>query len=514
MAESSTQAAPAATASDVRVSGPVAELLAKHETDLRKEFGVTDPEEFDPIRAAVIQLGVDVSRGYSVGSDVLKGVRKRIAELDSLLSKQVNLILHHPEFQKVESAWRGLEMLLRRKPDNEQIQVRVLNISKSALGSTLERYDADSGETGWDRSPIHRMIFESRFDTPGAHPFGVLIGDYEFSHAPGDVNLLRCMARNCGAAHVPFVAAAAPKMLKMKSWTQLSDPASLASVVSTDDYAKWNALRASEDSRYLVLTLPRVLARLPYGEETNKVEGFAFEEDLRPPAGSEDVSTHTAYCWANASLALGGQIMQSFHVTGFCTEIRGYESGGLVEGLPVHTFPTTDGGMEAKCPTEIAIPQRRESALSSLGLMPLSHYVGSDQAVFYGAQTVQKPAKYGTASATENAELSARLPYVFLVSRFAHYLKKMMLDKVGSKMEQAELEAFLNGWISKYTSAVGSGDAIKAEKPLADAKIEVSEIPGRPGFYDVRAFLRPHIQLEGVDVKLGVVSRVPGAGGT
>lgn len=515
MADTPQQAAAAAAPqTDLDPSRLMQDLMSAEGQRIEKLFDKKG-DDAQPVKDAI---GVLIGRvleaqkagGKLLAADVIRTINAAIAELDKKLSAQVNAIMHAPEFLALEGAWRGLNHLVASTPTDEKLKIRVMNVSKKELGGVLDRFSEESGQSAWDQSPIFKQIFEKRFDQPGGEPFGCLVGDFEFDHSPGDVKMLARMARICGAAQAPFLAAAKPRMLQLKSWQELADPASLAGKMATPDYAPWKSLRQSDDSRYLCLTMPRFLSRLPYGAATVPVEGFGFEEDLRPGPENPDGSTHDSYAWANSAYAMAVNVAKSFADTGFCVRIRGVEGGGLVEGLPVHTFPTSDGGVDAKCPSEIAISQRRESELSNLGFMPLSHYEGTDKGMFVGAQTVQQPAKYDNPRATENAELSARLPYVFMVSRFAHYLKKMIYDQVGTFKERAQIEADLNKWISLYTSDSSGAEDVKARLPLAEAKIEVFEVPGRPGYYESRAYLRPHIQLEGVSINLGVVSRIPG----
>lgn len=453
-----------------------------------------------------------VLEGKLVDGGFFKRVDSAISRIDDLLSKQVNAVIHHPDFRALEGAWRGLEYVIKSKPPGQHLKVSVLNISKDELGKTLEKFSAEAGQVAWDQSPIYKQIHEQRFDTPGGEPFGCMIGDFQFDKSAPDISMLKRLSTICGASHMPFISAASPKLLGLDSWQELPNPAELAAKMATPEYAGWNSLRQLEDARYLSLTLPRYLSRLPYSTANNPVDGFKFEEDLKPTPNAEwaeNESPHDNYCWANAAYPMAVNIMNAFHDTGFTVAIRGLEGGGKVEDLPIDTFPTDDGGIDAKCPTEVAISQRRESELGKLGFMPLSHWAGSDFAAFVGAQTVQKPVKYSTPEATENAELSARLPYVFMVSRFSHYLKKMIYDWVGSNREEDELNKELNAWIKNYTSAKDSAPRIKKEKPLAEAQIDVVPVEGQPGYYQAAAYLRPHIQLEGVDVDLGVVSKLP-----
>jgi type VI secretion system protein ImpC len=507
--------APAPEKGTTDASEETKRLIDQTASELGKVLFPEDDAGTSHAEKLVDALVREVLEGKLVKGDIYKRIDLAVGRLDKRLTDQVNAIIHHPDFRTLEGAWRGLEYLVKSKPPGQHIKVRVMNISKKELGGVLEKFSAESGQTAWDQSPIFKQVYTNRFDMPGtgeADPFGCLIGDFQFDRIPPDVNLLKRLSAVCGAAHVPFVTAASHKLLGLESWQKLPDPAELEAKMSTPDYAAWNSLRQMDDSRYLALTMPRFLARMPYGVEKNPVDGFAFEEDMRPVPGAEwaaKETKHDNYCWANSAYAMAANIANAFHETAFTVAIRGVEGGGKVEGLPIDTFPTDDGGMDAKCPAEVAISQRRESELGRLGFMPLSHWVGTDYAAFVGAQTVQKPQQYDDPRATENSELSARLPYVFLVSRFAHYLKKMIYDWVGTNKEKAQLTEELNRWIKTYTSDPSSAEDVKRRLPLADARIDVEEVEGRPGYYQAKAYLRPHIQLEGVEVDLGVVSRMP-----
>jgi type VI secretion system protein ImpC len=479
---------------------------------LNSIFELEDEKAKSRLGRAIDDVLIRVLEGQTVKGNLITRITQARAWVDKRLAEQVNAVIHHPDFRTLEGAWRGLKYLVDRKPPGQHIQIRVLNISKKELAAVTEKYSAESGQLAWDQSPVFKQIFEQRFDMPGGNPFGCLVGDYQFDKSAPDVDLLKRMAAICGAAHAPFISAASPNLVSLKSWRDLPDPAELEAKMTTPDYANWNDLRQSDDSRYLALTLPRMLARMPYGEGKTAEGAFKFEEDLRPVPDAEwsaGETKHDNYIWSNAAYAMAANIANTFHDTGFCVNIRGVESGGKVEGLPIDTFPTDDGGIDSKCPTEVAISQRREAELARLGFMPLSHWQNTNFAAFVGAQTVQKPQQYETAEATANAELSARLPYVFLVSRFAHYLKKMLYEWVGTNKERDQLEKELNEWIMLYASAPTSADNVKQEKPLAEASIKVKEIEGKPGYYEAFAYLRPHIQLEGVTVNLGVVQKLP-----
>jgi type VI secretion system protein ImpC len=314
------------------------------------------------------------------------------------------------------------------------------------------------------------------------------------------------MAQVGAAAHAPFIAGAAPSIMAMDSWQELSNPRDLTKIFQSPEYAAWRSLRESDDARYLGLAMPRYLSRLPYGAKTSPVEEFAFEEDT-------EGADHNKYVWSNAAFAMAVNITRSFKLYGWCARIRGTESGGMVEGLPVHTFPTDDGGVDMKCPTEIAISDRREAELAKNGFMPMIHYKNTDYAVFIGAQSLQKPTTYDDPDATANANLAARLPYLFATCRFAHYLKCMVRDKIGSFKEREDMEMWLNKWINQYTCDSKADELMKAKYPLAQAQVVVEEVKGNPGYYSSKFYLRPHYQLEGLTVSLRLVSKLPSAKG-
>jgi type VI secretion system protein ImpC len=468
---------------------------------LHREFKPKTDRARAEVENAVRTLAEQALRETTVVSDdVIGTIKAIIAEIDKKLSDQINQIMHHERFQQVESAWRGLEHLVSNTETDEMLKIRVMNISKKDLAKTLKKYKG----TAWDQSPVFKKLYEQEYGQLGGEPYGCLVGDYYFDHTPGDVELLGQMAQVAAAAHAPFIAAAAPTVMGMDSWQELANPRDLAKIFSSPEYAGWRSLRESDDSKYIGLAMPRFLARVPYGAKTSPVEEFDFEEET---AGGD----HSKYTWANAAYTMAVNINRSFKQYGWCTAIRGVESGGAVEGLPVHTFPSDDGGVDMKCPTEIAISDRREAELAASGFMPLIHRKNTDVAAFIGAQSLQKPAEYTDPDATASARLSARLPYLFAVNRFAHYLKCMVRDKIGSFKERADMERFLSDWIKDYVlgNPGSAGDELKARKPLAAAEVTVSEIEGNPGYYAAKFSLRPHYQLEGVTVNLSLVSKLP-----
>jgi type VI secretion system protein ImpC len=384
------------------------------------------------------------------------------------------------------------------------LKIRVMNISKKELGKNLKKFKG----TAWDQSPIFKRIYEEEYGQFGGEPYGCLVGDYHFDHSPPDVELLGEMAKVAAAAHAPFISGAAPSVMQMDSWGELTNPRDLSKIFSTPEYAAWKSLRESDDSRYIGLAMPRFLARLPYGSKTDPVEAFDFEEETESADSSK-------YTWANSAYAMATNINRAFKEYGWCTRIRGIESGGSVEGLPVHTFPTDDGGVAMKCPTEIAISDRREAELANIGFMPLIHRKNSDFAAFIGAQSLQSPAEYDDPDATANASLASRLPYLFASCRFAHYLKCIVRDKVGSFKERADMERWLGDWINQYVDGdpANSSESTKARKPLAAAEVTVEEVEGNPGYYTSKFYLRPHYQLEGLTVSLRLVSKLPSVKG-
>jgi type VI secretion system protein ImpC len=468
---------------------------------LEKEFKPKSERSREAVESAVATLAEQALKETAVlSADVLATIQAMIAEIDQKLTEQVNLIMHHEDFQKVEGAWRGLHYLVNNTESDEMLKIRVMNMSKKELGKTLKKFKG----TAWDQSPIFKKVYEEEYGQFGGEPYGCLVGDYYFDHSPADVELLGEISQVAAASHSPFITAAAPSLMQMDSWQELANPRDLTKIFQTAEYAGWRSLRESEDSRYLGLAMPRYLARLPYGSKTDPVEEFDFEEDT-------EGADHNKYTWANAAYAMAVNINRSFKEYGWCSRIRGIESGGAVEGLPTHTFPTDDGGVDMKCPTEIAISDRREAELAKNGFMPLIHKKNSDFAAFIGAQSLQKPAEYDDPDATANANLAARLPYLFASCRFAHYLKCIVRDKVGSFKERGDMEKWLNKWIGQYVDGdpANSSETTKARKPLAAAEVVVEEVEGNPGYYTSKFFLRPHYQLEGLSVSLRLVSKLP-----
>jgi type VI secretion system protein ImpC len=470
---------------------------------LQKEFKPQSEKAKESVEVAVRTLAEQALAGTNlISGDVLGTIQSLIAALDNKLTEQINLIMHTEEFQKVESAWRGLHYLVNNTETDEMLKIRVMNISKNDLGKTLKKFKG----TAWDQSPIFKKMYEEEFGQFGGEPFGSIVADYYFDNSAPDVELLSSMAKVAAAAHAPFISAAAPSVMLMESWNELANPRDLTKIFQTPEHAAWRSFRESEDSRYVGLTMPRFLARQPYGAKSNPVEEFDFEEDTSAE-GSKN------YAWANSAYAMAVNINRSFKEYGWCSRIRGIESGGAVEGLPVHAFPTDDGGVDMQCPTEIAISDRREAELAANGFMPLVHKKNTDFAAFIGAQSLHKPAEYDDPDASANAALAARLPYLFATCRFAHYLKCIVRDKIGSFKERDDMERWLTKWIMQYVDGDpgSSSETTKAQKPLAAAEVVLEEVEGNPGYYTSKFFLRPHYQLEGLTVSLRLVSKLPSA---
>ncbi len=449
-------------------------------------------------RDMIKQFVSEVLEGtITVAPDTEAMLNARIAEIDRLVSDQLNEIVHAPEYQQLEASWRGLHYLLSQSETSEMLKIKILNVSKKDLLRDLK------GAAEFDQSALFKKVYEEEYGVFGGSPFSALLGDYYFDKSGQDIELLEKVSQVSAAAHAPFLSAASHEMFNLESYTQLDAPRDMAKVFDTTEYAKWKQFRDSDDSRYVALTVPRMLLREPFGSETVPIEAFNYEEGVHG-------ASHEQYLWGNAAYALGARVTQAFSAYGWCATIRGVESGGLVEGLPVHNFQTDSGDVAMKCPTESPITDRREKELADLGFAPLVHCKGTADAAFFSVQSAQKPKKYQSDAATANARISAQLPYIFAVSRFAHYLKSMMRDKIGGYMAKSQVQSFLNNWIAEYV--VANPDAphsVKATRPLAEARIDVEEIPGKPGAYHAVAFLRPHFQLEELSVAMRLVAELP-----
>jgi type VI secretion system protein ImpC len=457
-----------------------------------------DPSAKERGKGLVKEFIAQVLEGsMTVAKDAEMMINARIAQIDHLISLQLSEVMHHADFQKLEGSWRGLRHLVFNSETSSMLKIRVMNATKKELLRDLQRAPE------FDQSALFKKVYEEEYGVFGGAPFGALIGDYEFGKHPEDTELLERISQVAAAAHAPFISGTDPSMLNLEGWTSLDAPRDLSKVFDTTEYAKWKSFRQSEDSRYVGLCLPRTLGRLPYGKDTKPVEAFNFEEGV-------DGTDHTKYLWTNAAFSFGTRLTESFAKYGMCVAIRGVEGGGLVEGLPTHNFYTDEGDIVMKCPTEVPITDRREKELSDLGFIPLVHCKGTDYAAFFAAQSAQKAKLYDLDSANANARLSTQLPYIMAVSRFAHYLKAMMRDKIGSFMSREQAETFLNRWIINYVTPDDSASqAAKAARPLREARVDVVEIPGKPGCYKAVAFLRPHFQLDELTVSLRLVAELP-----
>src|SRR5580704_5673201 len=488
---------------DAKAKAAAAEAVTTQEESLldsmvREGVRAKDDGARDRGRDMIKEYVKEVLAGtITIGRDTDAMINARIAQIDHLLSIQLNEVMHAPEFQKLEGSWRGLKYLISQSETSDKLKIKVLNVNKKELLRDLQRAPE------FDQSALFKKVYEEEFGVFGGSPFGALIGDYEFGKGGQDIELLEKISQVAAAAHAPFLTAASHEMFNLESFADIDAPRDLGRVFDTTEYARWKGFRQSEDSRYIALTCPRVLLRLPYGKDTVPVDGFNYEEKV-------DGTDHSRYLFGNAAWALGARLTSAFAMYGWCACIRGVESGGLVEGLPVHTFKTGEGDVAMKCPTEVPITDRREKELADLGFAPLVHCKGTDYAAFFSVQSAQKPKVYDQPSATANARISAQLPYILAVSRFAHYLKSMMRDKIGGYMSRSEAESFLNRWITNYV--VGNDDApfsVKAQRPLKEARVDVMEIPGKPGCYRAVAFLRPHFQLDELTISMRLVADLP-----
>jgi type VI secretion system protein ImpC len=486
------QASAASAATGVAVAGLLDQIVEQSKV-------AKSVSEHQRARDIISELAREVLQGTVVVSENLNlTLDARVAELDRMISEQLTAVMHAPEFQQLESTWRGLHYLCGQTSTGSQLKIKVLNASKKDVVKDFK------SAIDFDQSALFKKVYEEEFGTFGGSPFGALLGDYNIGRQPEDMYFIEQMSHVAAAAHAPFISAASEDMFGVESFTEMSKPRDLAKVFDTVEYAKWKSFRDSEDSRYVGLTLPRFLGRLPYNpKDGTTVEGFNNVEEV-------DGSDHSSYLWCNTAYAFGARLTRAFEDFGWCAAIRGVEGGGLVEELPTHTFRTDDGEVALKCPTEVAITDRREKELSDLGFIPLVHCKNTDYAAFFGAQSAQKPRKYNTDAANANASLSAQLQYIFAVSRVAHYLKAMMREKIGSFASAGNVEDFLNRWIAQYVLLDDNAtQEAKAQFPLREASIQVSEVPGKPGVYRAVSFLRPHFQLDELSVSLRLVAELP-----
>ncbi|WP_160120378.1 type VI secretion system contractile sheath large subunit [Rhodovarius lipocyclicus] len=495
---SGTQSQPAGAASTTTTEGEGLSFL-------EQVIGATRQTERDRAAELVKALTEEALKGtITFSRNLTQTINKAIDAIDDQLSKQLNAIMHHEKFTKLEGSWRGLHYLIQNSETGEALKIRMLQASKRELNRDLTR------AVEFDQSNLFKKIYEAEFGMPGGTPYGALVGDYEWSAHPEDVETLKLISQTAAAAFAPFISAAGSQMFGFKDYQELANPRDLTKIFETAEYTSWRAFRDTEESRFVTLVLPRVLARLPYGEKTKPLEEFNFEEAPSDADGTARAMNHEDYCWMNAAYVHAARLTDAFAQSGWCTAIRGAEGGGKVSGLPTHVFKSDDGDSDTKCPTEIAITDRREAELSHNGFLPLCHYKNTDYSVFFGAQTTQKPKKYDRPDATANAAISARLPYIMATSRFAHFLKVMARDWVGRFMEATDVEAELNRWIQNYVNPMeGAGQEARAKYPLREARVDVKEIPGKPGSYNAVAYLRPWLQMEELTTSMRMVARIP-----
>ncbi len=493
---------------ETQAQGQAAEAEGQTLSFLEQAIGATKQTEPDRAQELIRTLTEEALKGtVSYSKNLSDTLNRAIAAIDKQLSKQLAAVMHHPKFSQLEGTWRGLHYLVMNSETSSTLKLRCINVSKKELYKDLSK------AVEFDQSQIFKKIYENEFGTPGGEPYGALIGDYQWTNHPDDIECLSMMSNVAAAAFAPFISAADPKLFGFEEFTELSKPRDLEKIFDSIEYTKWRSFRDSEDSRFVTLTMPRALARLPYGAATKPVEEFAYEEAPYDEKGNAKAMAHQDYCWMNSAYVMGARLTDAFSQYGWCVAIRGAEGGGKVSNLPVHIFQSDDGDSDMKCPTEIGITDRREAELSKLGFLPLCHYRNTDYSVFFGAQTTQKPKKYDRPEATANAAISARLPYIMATSRFAHYLKVMARDKIGSFMEASDCEAWLNRWILNYVNGdPTAGPELKAKYPLAEAKVQVKEIPGKPGSYNAVAYMRPWLQMEELSTSLRMVARIPQMG--
>ncbi len=476
---------------------------------LKREFKPKTDAAESVVKKAVRTLAERaLEKADIVPNQVVKTIQGLIREIDAKLTEQINEIIHHDEFQQLEGAWRGLKFLTDRTETGADLKIKVMAISKKELSDELGKYSGNE----WDQSPLFKQVYEYNYGTFGGEPVTAMVGDYHFDHSGPDVDMLREMSRIAAAAHAPFISGVAPSLFELDSWEDLPNKKDLATIMTTEPYKEWRGLRQSEDTRYIGLAMPRFLARRPYGHN-NPIDEFDFVEET-----GGNTADSSKFCWANSAYAMATNITRAYKTYGWCAQIRGVESGGAVQNLPTHTFKTEKGTWADQCPTEISITNRREKELADIGMMPLIYQQNSNMAAFIGAQSLHEAPEYGDPvnrspqeeTATKNAKLGARLPYMFACSRFAHYLNKMVYNKIGSNMERDDMQRWLGGWIQNYVNNdANASDAKKARRPLAAAEVVVDEDPENPGMYAAKFFLRPHYQLEGVNVSLRLVSKLP-----
>lgn len=431
-------------------------------------------------------------------------LRKAITLIDKQISSQLSEVMTAPDFRRLEGSWLGLHKLVRESDPGADLKIRMADYTKSELLQQFENAPAI------DRSPFFNCVYQAEFGTAGGQPYGVLLGDFEFGYGDEDVALLRYIGEVASASHAPFVAAAGGAMFDFQSVTQFADGKPVAAGFDAPAYASWNAFRAADESRYVALTLPKTLARQPYGTGGKSICRFEFEELPQRADGSAQVSSQDQFVWSNAAYAYGLLLTQAYRRFGWCTAVRGAENGGKVDNLPNYIYRNDARDVVQLCPAQVNLTDEREKELSDLGFLPLVHYKNAAHGVFMGAQTVHKPKIYTDPAATANAAISARLPYVMASSRITQYLKVIGRDRVGSNLSAADVEKSLDRWLHQYVNPNAIGNEAKATHPLAEAKVTVTDLPGRPGMYAAVAWIRPWLQMEALTASLRMVADIPG----
>lgn len=484
-------------------------LLASHAgTELRNDLSLLDSvidntrairNEIDRQRAReqLDQFLFEVTSGtLTISNDIVDSIDERISLIDKLLSEQISVILHHPDFQKLESTWTGLKTLFNNK-ETDEVVIKIFNASKADLIRDF-RLSAD-----FDQSSLFKKVYEYEYGTLGGVPYSILIGDYQFDNTPNDLYLLEQLSHVSAAAHAPFLSAPAPEMFGLDDFSGLHKPRDLMALFESTDYLRWKRFRESEDSCYVGLALPNVIGRLPYGTKTMPVETFNFEENINADLRED-------YLWFNAGFALAGQMIKAFEKYRWCTAIRGVEGGGVVDALPTYSYVSPSGERVMQCPTEVAITERRERELAELGFIPLVYYKGTEKAVFFSINSPNLPRKYDDEQANANARLAVQLQYIMATSRFAHYIKIMMRNKIGSFTTAVACQNYLQRWLNEYiVSDDDASQKYKAKYPLRNAKVSVSERPDSPGTFKAILYLRPHFQLETLSMSIRLVAELP-----
>ena len=436
--------------------------------------------------------------------NVTQSIEKAIEQIDESLSNQMSEILHNDNFQKLEGSWLGLYNLVGGTDTGPQLKIKVVDFNKK----DLQKQFTDVASV--DSSSFFKTIYQEEYGTSGGEAYGLLIGDYEFSNSDSDINLLTYMGETAAACHAPFIAAAGPGMFELHNFSTFNEHKPIATGFESPAYGAWHAFRDSDDARYVVLTLPRTLSRLPYGKKSLQTESFVYEEMDLDSEGKPRPSNDDRLVWSNSAYAVGLKMTQAFTEFGWCTAIRGKNNGGKVENLPLLVYKSDAGDPVQQCPTVVNITDEREKELSDLGFLPLVHEKNTNFGVFMGGQTVQKPKVFTQDDATANAAISARLPYIMAATRIAHYLKVMGREDIGSSMEAPDIQKKLQEWIDTYTNSGALGNAERARTPLAASKITVVGQPGKPGSYTAVAHLQPWLQMEELTSSIRMVAKLPG----